>query len=114
LIGDDEQTGEEAKRKRKKEARRAKETENRRAFNLALVVQLFDAEIMKTRPLRFIVAGAVPTLDADAVVRADFEPTFVNAAEGRFAVATEFGDDFLIDDRQTQLTDCESIGVLLG
>lgn len=57
---------------------------------------------MKTRPLRFVVAGAVPTLDADAVVRADFEPTFVNATEGRLAVATEFGDDFLVDDRQTQ------------
>lgn len=58
---------------------------------------------MKTRPLRFVVARPVPTLNADAVVRADFEPTFVNAAEGRLAVATELGDDFLVDDRQTQL-----------
>ena len=57
---------------------------------------------MKTRPLRFIVARAVPTLNADAVVRADFKSTFVNAAEGGLAFATEFGDDFLIGDRQAQ------------
>ena len=57
---------------------------------------------MKTRPLRFIVARAVPTLNADAVVRADVEAPFVNATEGGLAVATKFGDDFLIDDRQTE------------
>ena len=57
---------------------------------------------MKTRPLRFIVARAVPTLNADAILRADFKPTFVNATERRLVLATELRDDFLVDDRQAQ------------
>ena len=57
---------------------------------------------MKTRPLRFVVARTVPTLNADAVFRADVEPTFVNATEGRLAFATKFGDDFLVGDRNAQ------------